>query len=71
MFLEGERKTATLKKEVEGVLRQKEGINIEYIDICDAHTLEELDTIKNRAVLAIACRIGKTRLIDNTILTEA
>lgn len=71
LFLEGERKTATLKKEVEDMLRQKEGIDIEYIDICDAHTLEELDTIKNRAVLAIACRIGKTRLIDNTILTEA
>lgn len=71
LFWEGERKTAVLKKEVEGVLRQKEGIDIEYIDICDAYTLEELDTIKNRAVLAIACRIGKTRLIDNTILTEA
>jgi len=71
LFWEGERKTATLRKEVEGVLRQKEGIDIEYIDICDAYTLEELDTIKNRAVLAIACRIGKTRLIDNTILTEA
>jgi pantoate--beta-alanine ligase len=71
LFLEGERKAAILKKEVEGVLRQKEGVNIEYIDICNAHTLEGLDTIKNRAVLAIACRIGKTRLIDNTILTEA
>jgi pantoate--beta-alanine ligase len=71
LFLEGERKTATLKKEVESVLNQKEGINIEYIEVCDSHTFEDLDTIKNRAVLAIACRIGKTRLIDNTILTEA
>jgi pantoate--beta-alanine ligase len=71
LFWEGERKTATLKKEVEGVLRQQEGITIEYIEICDSRTFEELDTIKNRAVLAIACRIGKTRLIDNTILTEA
>ncbi len=70
LFLEGERKTAVLKKEVEGVLLQKEGINIEYINICDVHTLEDLETIKNKAVLAIACRIGKTRLIDNTILTE-
>jgi pantothenate synthetase len=53
------------------VLHQKEGITIEYIEICDAHSFENLDTIKTRAVLAIACRIGKTRLIDNTILTEA
>jgi pantoate--beta-alanine ligase len=71
LFLEGERKTTLLKKEVEDVLRQKKGVNIEYIEICDSHNFENLDIIKNRAVLAIACRIGKTRLIDNTILTEA
>jgi pantoate--beta-alanine ligase len=71
MFLKGERKTAALKKEVEGVLCQEKGINIEYIEICDSHNFEDLEIIKNRAVLAIACRIGKTRLIDNIILTEA
>jgi pantoate--beta-alanine ligase len=71
LFREGERNTATLKKEVEGILHQKEGVNIEYVNLCDTDTLEELDTIRNKAVLAIACRIGKTRLIDNTILTEA
>ncbi len=71
LFMEGERNTAILKKAVEGVLRQKDGINIEYIEICDSHNFEDLEIIKNRAVLAIACRIGKTRLIDNTILTEA
>jgi pantoate--beta-alanine ligase len=71
MFLKGERKSAALKKEVEGVLCQKEGISIEYIEICDSRNFEDLEIIKNRAVLAIACRIGKTRLIDNVILTEA
>lgn len=71
LFREGERNTATLKKEVEGILHQKEGINIEYVNLCDTDTLEELDTIRIKAVLAVACRIGKTRLIDNTILTEA
>ncbi|MBA4390948.1 MAG: pantoate--beta-alanine ligase [Syntrophus sp. (in: bacteria)] len=71
LFREGERNTATLKKEVEDLLHQKEGINIEYVNLCDTDTLEELGTIRNKAVLAIACRIGKTRLIDNTILTEA
>ena len=71
LFRAGERNTAALKKEVEGILHQKEGINIEYVHLCDTDTLEELDIIRNKAVLAIACRIGKTRLIDNTILTEA
>jgi len=71
LFLEGERDAAVLRKEVESVLLQKEGINIEYINICDTRTLQDVDTIRSAAVLAIACRIGKTRLIDNTILTEA
>jgi len=71
LFLEGERNTTILKKAVEDVLRQKDGINIEYIEICDSQNFEDLEIIKNRAVLAIACRIGKTRLIDNIILTEA
>jgi pantoate--beta-alanine ligase len=70
-FMKGERRTAILKKEVESVLHQEEAIVVEYVSVCDSRTLEELDTIKNGAVLAIACRIGKTRLIDNTILTEA
>ena len=71
LFREGERNTAILKKEVEGVLCQKEGINVEYINVCDTATLEELADVQKKAVLAIACRVGKTRLIDNTILTEA
>jgi len=71
LFLEGERNAAVLRQEVESILHQKEGINIEYVNICDTRTLQDVDTIRSAAVLAIACRIGKTRLIDNTILTEA
>ena len=69
LFFEGERNTAILRKAVEAVLQRR--IEIEYISICDTRTLLDIDTIQGNAVLAIACRIGKTRLIDNTILTEA
>jgi pantoate--beta-alanine ligase len=71
LFSAGERDAALLKKAVEGVLRQEEDVHIEYVSICDTCVLKELDTIETTAVLAIACHIGKTRLIDNTILTEA
>ena len=71
LFRAGERDSAMIRKRVEAVLGQKEGINIEYINVCDADTLEELEQMQNKSVLAIACRIGKTRLIDNAILTEA
>jgi pantoate--beta-alanine ligase len=72
LFKGGERNTNSLRKEAEKILSSRDGIDIEYINISDAETLKELDYIQDKkAVLAIACRIGKTRLIDNTILTEA
>ena len=67
----GEGNTETIRKAVDDVLHQQDGIEIEYIDICDTRTLEDVPVITGKAVLAVACRIGKTRLIDNTILTEA
>jgi pantoate--beta-alanine ligase len=71
MFKEGVRDAEAIKAEVNAVLHREDGINVEYIDICDAMTLEDIPVMTTKAVLAIACRIGKTRLIDNTILTEA
>lgn len=71
LFKKGERHSPALKKTVEETLRSRDGIDIEYVSICDSETLEEVSEIKDNAVLAIACRVGKTRLIDNTIFTEA
>lgn len=72
LFKGGERDAAVLRKETEKILSSRDGIDIEYVSISDAETLKELVHIpNNKAVLAIACRVGKTRLIDNTILTEA
>ncbi|HOW53812.1 MAG TPA: pantoate--beta-alanine ligase [Syntrophorhabdaceae bacterium] len=67
----GEKKANTIRKAVDDILHLEDGIDVEYIDICDTATLEDVPIIKDRAVLAVACRVGKTRLIDNTILTEA
>jgi pantoate--beta-alanine ligase len=71
LFSSGERNAATLKAAAESLLRSREGIDIEYVSISDGETLEETAEATDKAVLAIACRVGKTRLIDNTILMEA
>ncbi|MDD3978353.1 MAG: pantoate--beta-alanine ligase [Methanomicrobium sp.] len=71
LFKCGERDLSVLVKVVKQILSSKEGIEIEYITLSDAETLVEIEKIEKKAVLAIACRIGRTRLIDNTILTEA
>ncbi|MDO8735166.1 MAG: pantoate--beta-alanine ligase, partial [Elusimicrobiota bacterium] len=41
---------------------------IEYIDIRDAETLEELKYIKKKVVIAVAVFVGKTHLIDNVVV---
>jgi pantoate--beta-alanine ligase len=41
---------------------------LEYLKLCDPTTLADLDEITNSALLALAVRIGKARLIDNTVL---
>jgi pantoate--beta-alanine ligase len=42
--------------------------SIDYVELRDAENLAALDTVAAPAVLAIACRIGSTRLIDNRVL---
>jgi len=41
---------------------------IEYLKLCDRETLQDIEAIEGRALLALAVRIGKTRLIDNRVL---
>ena len=47
--------------------------SVDYVTIADPEALVPFDDtteIGARAVIAIACRIGKTRLIDNVVLGE-
>ena len=42
--------------------------DINYISISDPVTLDELDTVYPPALVSLAVKIGKTRLIDNVVL---
>ncbi len=44
-------------------------IRVDYIAIVDPHTLEDIKEIKGRVLVALAVRIGKTRLIDNMLIS--
>jgi pantoate--beta-alanine ligase len=41
---------------------------IDYIAVCDPETLEPVDQVKDETLMALAVRVGSTRLIDNAIL---
>ena len=41
---------------------------IDYVSIADHDTLEELETVQTPALVSLAVRIGRARLIDNAVL---
>ena len=44
--------------------------SVDYVEARDADTLGPLGVVGSRALLAVACRVGTTRLIDNVVLGE-
>ena len=56
----------TIKKRIEGEPLAK----IDYVEIVDFETIEPIETIKGSVLAAVAVYFGKTRLIDNFILTD-
>lgn len=50
-------------------LSKSKEFKLDYLEIRDADNLEEVDSINKPCVCAIATFLGKTRLIDNIILT--
>lgn len=68
IFNKGVKDVAIILKEVKYVIESEPLSAIEYIKVCDIDTFEDLDTIEARALLAMAVKIGNTRLIDNCIL---
>jgi pantoate--beta-alanine ligase len=41
---------------------------IDYIAVCDPETLQNVNRVEGPTLMALAVRVGKTRLIDNTLL---
>ncbi len=51
-----------------GMLEQVALIKIEYVSIVDAETLEDVQAVGGRVLVAVAVRIGPARLIDNIMV---
>lgn len=65
----GGRDAEAIIRMVTGELRRGGALLPDYVALVDADTLEAIDRLGTApALLAIAARIGRTRLIDNTIL---
>ena len=64
---EGEPRASRILDEMDGILRSEPLVRMDYVQICDADTLREVDRIEGNVVVALAAYLGKTRLIDNLV----
>lgn len=67
-FHQGERQAQSLLSAVKSDLSQTPEIQLEYVELVHPTTLAPLETVEETGLLAIAARLGKTRLIDNVLL---
>lgn len=69
MIESGQRRAAKVARLVEEMIAKIRGVELEYFYICQPEDLTEIDMIEHNVVLlAIAVKIGKTRLIDNILV---
>jgi pantoate--beta-alanine ligase len=68
VLLAAERDAARLGARVRGRLAAAEGVDLQYVAVVDPDTLDDLARIGRQVLVAVAAKVGTTRLIDNVLL---
>ena len=69
-MLAGERDAGAAVAAAALVLASEPGVELEYLELRDAHDLTlSSGNIEGDVLLAVAARVGETRLIDNVMLS--
>jgi pantoate--beta-alanine ligase len=66
----GERRAARIEAVMREVLAISPAVRPEYIAVAEPTALAPVETVDDGTVVALAARVGGTRLIDNIILGE-
>jgi pantoate--beta-alanine ligase len=66
----GERRATAIEERMRQELRAEPEVTVEYIAVAEPQALAPVVTVDAGTVVAIAARVGGTRLIDNTTLQE-
>lgn len=61
----GERSAARVRARLRKTLAAEPRVHLDYAAVVDAVTLREVRTLRGRILIAVAARLGTTRLIDN------
>ncbi len=68
LYSQGERDAERIRREMTGLIQKQALGSIDYVSIADTETLDEVETINPPALVSLAVRFGKTRLLDNVVL---
>ena len=68
MIKAGTKDAGIIISEMQKVLKQVPSIEIEYVSIVNAETLQSIDRIAGKVLAAVAVRFGPARLIDNILV---
>ena len=67
-FQNGERIAAKLIFSAKKVFAREPQVALDYFEIVDPDTLDSIERISQKTLVAVAAYVGSTRLIDNTVL---
>ena len=69
LWMDGERDGDVLRRAVRNVLDEAPLIEaVDYVSVSGAYSLAELDRVTGPAMVSVAVRMGRARLIDNLVL---
>lgn len=65
LLIKGERDVSILLDKMKENISKEQLVKIDYVEAVDLETVEKIDKIQGKVLVAMAVYIGKTRLIDN------
>jgi len=69
MFRNGERLAVPIMAAMDEVIREAPLVKVDYIAVVNPETLREIRRVESEAMVLLAVRLGRTRLIDNCHLS--
>jgi pantoate--beta-alanine ligase len=70
MWTKGARDAEAFRARLSELIAEEELAQVEYVSVADPRSLQELERVQGPALVSLAVRIGRTRLIDNVTLGE-
>jgi pantoate--beta-alanine ligase len=64
----GEKDAAKIIAAASDLIKSHPETTVDYIAVCNPETLDDVKTIEGPVLMALAVKVGATRLIDNMIL---